>query len=203
MVPERSAQADPSNGWEAVAAQLIAGRSRIGAATVRTWGRALPAGASVLDLGCGSGVPVSETLIEDGFVVWAIDASPSLVAAFRSRFPGAPVACEAVEASDYFGRTFDGIVAIGLMFLLQPDVQRAVIGGAASALKPGGRFLFTAPREMGTWVDIMTGRQSTSLGDEAYRKALADAGLTVVAEYVDEGDSHYYDASRQESEQIA
>jgi hypothetical protein len=40
----------------------------------------------------------------------------------------------------------------------------------------------------------MTGRQSQSLGDEAYRKALADAGLTVVVEYVDEGENHYYDA---------
>jgi hypothetical protein len=44
----------------------------------------------------------------------------------------------------------------------------------------------------------MTGRQSVSLGTEAYRRALADAGLVVIAEYVDEGDSHYYDAGHPE-----
>ena len=196
MAPEPSTQADPSNGYEAVATRLIAERSPTGTATVRTWGRALPAGASVLDLGCGSGVPVSETLIDDGFVVCGIDASPSLVTAFQRRFPHAQVSCEAVEVSDFFGRTYDGIVAIGLIFLLQPDVQRAVIRRAASALKPGGRFLFTAPTQTGTWVDIMTGRHCVSLGDEAYRLALADSGLMVIAEYVDEGESHYYDAGR-------
>ncbi len=108
------------------------------------------------------------------------------------------VVCEAVEASDFFGRTYDGMVAIGLIFLLQPDVQRVVIRRVASALKPGGRLLFTAPTETGTWVDVMTSRQSASLGDEAYRRALADAGLVVIAEYVDEGESHYYEAGRHE-----
>lgn len=57
---------DRSNGWEAVADQLIAVRSRIGEAMVRTWCRSLPAGASVLDLGCGAGVPVSEALMDEG-----------------------------------------------------------------------------------------------------------------------------------------
>lgn len=187
---------DSSNGWEAVAGELIARRSRIGTATVRTWAQSLPPGASVLDLGCGSGVPISETLLADGFAVWGIDASPSLVAAFRARLPNTPVACEAVEASEWFGRRFDGIVAIGLLFLLPPDAQRATITRAAAALESGGRFLFTAPVQVCTWKDIMTGRQSQSLGDAAYRQALADAGLTVVAEYVDEGENHYYDAER-------
>jgi len=170
MPPEPSPQPDRSNGWEAVAAQLIANRSRIGADTVRTWGRGLPAGGSVLDVGCGTGVPISETLIEAGFALCGVDASPSLVAAFQRRFPHAPVACEAVEASDFFGRTYDGIVAIGLMFLLPPDIQRAVIRRLASALKPGGRFLFSAPTQAGAWEDMLTGRQSVSLGDEAYRR---------------------------------
>lgn len=196
MTPEHVARVDSSNGWEAVADQLIARRSRIGAATVQTWARALPTGATVLDLGCGSGVPIAETLMDDGFAVWGIDASPTLIAAYRTRFPAAPVACEAVEASEWFGRTFDGIVAIGLLFLLPPDVQRATIGRAAAALTPGGRFLFTAPARVCTWMDILTGRQSQSLGDAAYRQALADAGLTVIAEYVDEGENHYYDAER-------
>lgn len=194
------AQADRSNGWEAVATRLIAERSHIGTVTVRSWCRALPTGASVLDLGCGSGVPVSETLINESCVVAGVDASPTLVTAFQRRFPHAQVICEAAEDSDFFGRTYDGVVAIGLIFLLEPEVQRAVIRRVASALKPRGRFLFTAPTQMGTWVDFMTGRQSMSLGDDAYRSALRDAGLVVIAEYVDEGESHYYDTGHSEPE---
>lgn len=187
---------DRSNGWEAVARRLIAERSRIGASTVRSWSRALPPRALVLDLGCGAGEPVSETLIDEGCTVCGIDASPTLVEAFRRRFPLAQVACEPVEESHFFDRAYDGIVAVGLLFLLPPEVQRTVIRRAAAALKPGGHFLFSAPTQIATWTDVMTGRQSVSLGDEEYRRALAAAGLVIVAEYVDEGESHYYDAVR-------
>lgn len=196
MACEESTARDRSNGWEAVARRFIAERTRIGAETVRSWSRGLPAGASVLDLGCGAGVPVAETLIAQGCRVCGIDAAPSLVEAFRRRFPETPVACEAVEESEFFGRTYDGIVAIGLMFLLSPEVQRTVLRRVASALNPRGRFLFTAPTQVVTWADLLTGRPSVSLGDAAYRQALSDAGLEIVGEFVDEGQNHYYDAAR-------
>jgi 2-polyprenyl-3-methyl-5-hydroxy-6-metoxy-1,4-benzoquinol methylase len=64
-----------------------------------------------LDLGCGPGVPISETLIEGGFDVYGIDASVTMVAAFQSRFPTNVVQCAAVEDSDFFGRSFDAVVA--------------------------------------------------------------------------------------------
>lgn len=187
-------QIDRSNGWEAAARRFMAERSDIGAATVRTWCRGLPAGASVLDLGCGSGVPIAAALIDEGCSVHGVDASPTLVAALHRRFPQVRVACEPVEESAFFGRRYDGIVAIGLMFLLQPDVQRALVRRVSAALGPGGRFLFSAPVQVAAWSDLMTGRQSLSLGDKAYRQALADAGLGVIGEYVDEGGNHYYDA---------
>lgn len=191
-----STRKDRSNGWEVIADQFIAQRSSIGAATTRAWCRTLPPGASVLDLGCGTGVPITKALIEEGCVVRGIDASPSLVTAFQRQFPQTPVACEPAEESDFFGETYDGIVAIGLMFLLQPDIQQAMIRRVAAALKPGGRFLFTAPVQIGTWMDILTGRPSISLGNEPYRRALNGVGLEVMSEYVDEGENHYYDAIR-------
>jgi len=189
-------QRDRSNGWEAVAGRFMAQRSSIGADTVRAWSRALPSRASVLDLGCGAGVPISEALMDAGCEVSGVDASPSLVAEFRRRFPEAPVVCEPVEESGFFARSYDGIVAIGLLFLLQPGVQRAVIHRVAAALKPGGRFLFTAPVQASAWADLLTGRRSVSLGREAYRRTLRSAGLEVIGEYVDEGENHYFDAAR-------
>src|SRR5690606_15430980 len=120
------------------------------------------------------------------FTVHGVDASPNMVAAFRRRFPDAPVACESVEESDFFGRTFDGIVAIGLMFLLSPDTQRDVIRRIARALEPDGRFLFTAPAQACEWTDVLTGGDSGSLGADRYRAILSDAGLDLIGEYDDE-----------------
>lgn len=141
-------------------------------------------------------MPISEVLVDQGCAVYGIDASASLVGAFQHRFPQAQVACEPAEESTFFDRKFDGIVAVGLLFLLQADIQRAVIRRVAAALEPDGRFLFTAPVQAVAWADLMTGHPSVSLGDEVYRCTMADAGLRLVGEYVDEGGNHYYDAAR-------
>ena len=82
--------------YERFATEFMQRRSSIGASTVREWARLLPAGATVLDLGCGSGVPITSVLIECGLTVYAVDASPSLLAAFQRRFPestGGVLAC--------------------------------------------------------------------------------------------------------------
>jgi 2-polyprenyl-3-methyl-5-hydroxy-6-metoxy-1,4-benzoquinol methylase len=190
---------DPANGWEAVARQLIERRdqSHIGVDVVRTWAGTLNRGASILDLGCGSGVPISQALMDDGFIVTGIDASPTLVAAFRRRFPGADIACEQAETSQFLGRTYDAAIAIGLLFVLGEAAQKTLISKVGSALKVGGRFLFTAPSQSCTWNDLMTGRQSRSLGAPAYLAILSQSGLALSGEYTDEGQNHYYSAIRQ------
>lgn len=189
---------DPANGWDAVADEIVAGRDAcaIGVGVLREWAGTLPAAATVLDLGCGGGVPVSRTLVDLGFDVAGVDASPRMIAAYRRRFPEAPVACESAEACTFFGRTFDAIVAVGLMFLLDEVAQRTTIRRVAAALVAGGRFLFTAPWQVGTWRDNDTGRASTSLGRDAYVAALAASGLQLVATYEDQGGNHYYAARR-------
>jgi hypothetical protein len=40
----------------------------------------------------------------------------------------------------------------------------------------------------------MTGLKSVSLGAEQYKKLLEAAGLSVVEEYEDVGENHYFDA---------
>jgi cyclopropane fatty-acyl-phospholipid synthase-like methyltransferase len=169
-------------------------RSTIGVATVRAWARSLPAGASILDLGCGHGVPITTALIKDGFDLYGVDASPSMVAEFQLRLPHTPVACEAAEKSAFFGLRFDGIIAIGLMFLLPVRAQRQLIGRVAAALNPNGRFLFMAPTQRASWRDVLTRRRSISLGAAEYTALLTAAGLDLVEEYVDEGENHYYEA---------
>jgi SAM-dependent methyltransferase len=192
---------DRSNGYEGVAAEFLAGRGRapstgIGTTAVRDWARSLPRGVAVIDLGCGSGLPITKVLVSEGLDVYAIDASPSLVEAFRRNLPEIPVAFESVEDSLFFNRIFDGVVAWGLMFLLPPEEQRRLIHRIGHILVPGGRLLLTSPPEPAVWNDPMTGLESRSLGGVEYRKELAEAGMKVIREYEDEGENHYFDATR-------
>lgn len=186
-----------SSQWDDVAHVFIDQRSNIGARTVRTWAESLTDNSSVIDIGCGSGKPITQVLLDCNLNVFAIDSSPQMVAAFSGNFPDVPVACETLESSAFFGRKFDAALAWGLLFLLRPDVQRIGIQRIAHALNEGGRFLFTSPLQICTWDDISTGITSQSLGAEAYKLVLRDAGMSVVNEFEDEGGNHYYDAIKQ------
>jgi len=198
------ANPEKSTGYEDIAAEFIAGRggrnsAGIGASAVADWSQTLPSKATILDLGCGTGVPISQVLIERGFNVYGVDASPTIVAAFRARFPNVPVQCADVEDSDFFARTFDGVVAWGLFFLLDTEVQRRLIKKVAGVLQSGGRLLFTAPietDERGCFPDVMTGRPQFSLGYEEYRKALEAEDMFLVGTHCDEGKNHYYLAQK-------
>ena len=194
---------DASNGYEGVADTFIAGRGTrpavgdaIGAAIVRAWAEDFLPDASVLDLGSGPGEPVTRILRDAGLTTYAVDASPKMVAAFRERFPGVPIERNTAQASDFFGRKFDGVIAWGLLFLLEPAAQAHVIGKVGRALEPAGRFLFTAHREPLEWLDAMTGRRSWSLGAPIYERLLRDAGMVWVGEAEDEGENHYYFAEK-------
>ena len=184
---------DRSAGYEQAADVFILRRNPvIGAAIVREWSGSLVRGTSVLDLGCGSGVPVSQVLHDQGFKLYGIDASAKMIAAYRERFPEAHTECADVADSTFFNRTFDAVIAWGLIFLLEPDAQRALIGKVSRALKPGGQFVFTSPERECSWPDSLTGQNSISLGSHAYKGLLHEEGLMLLSEQSDEGDNHYY-----------
>lgn len=189
---------DGSNGYEAAAGEFAAARhcSDIGADIVRNWAMMLEPGSDILELGCGDGIPISQTLIEGGFNVYGVDASPTLAAAFSKNFPVASVACEAAEDSKFFGREFDAAVAVGLFFLLAEKTQQQLIRKISAVIRSGGRFLFTSPSQAVTWADVITGQRSVSLGADGYKAVLADSGFNLCAEYDDEGGNHYFDAVR-------
>jgi SAM-dependent methyltransferase len=185
---------EDANGWESIAAEFVAARSSTGCGIARQWATHLRPGGDVLDLGCGSGFPIASTLTEQGCAVFGVDASPTLVSMFRCRLGNAQAACETVQESAFFGRTFDGVIAVGLMFLLSEDDQRRLIEKTGKALKPGGRFLFSAPRQRCTWNDVQTGQVSLSLGEVEYERLLAGAHMRLTGTYIDEGDNHYVEA---------
>lgn len=182
-----TAPQDGSNGYEDVADIYIAGRGTrssagdsIGADVVKAWAADLPAGTTVLDLGSGPGEPSTRILQEARLTPYAVEASPTMAAAFRARFPGVPIELNTVEASEFFNRRFGGVLAWGLLFLLDPLSQRFVIEKVARALEPKGRF------------DAMTGHRSYSLGERTYERLLRDADLAWIASAEDEGGNHYY-----------
>jgi len=163
---------------------------------VLQWAQGLPPGAALLDLGCGSGLPLGKALAERGFRLYGIDASPTLAAAYQQLLPQALVACARLEDADFFQRRFAGVLCVGVVFLLPEATQRQLFSKVAAALLPGGLWLFSAPAQACRWVDVLTGLESVSLGESAYQQLLQQAGLQLQAQYQDEGGNFYFAAEK-------
>ena len=189
---------DAASAYERRAPEFLHARDRssIGAKVVRRWAHTLSAGADVIEIACGGGYPITKELVDAGLQLWAIDSSPALVSKFQSRFPAIPVRCERAQTSNFYARSFDGAIAIGLLFLLPASEQATVIDRIARVLVPGGRFLFTAPTEVGTWQDVNTGIECVSLGRKRYESMMKESGLRSLATYEDTGKNNYYEAEK-------
>lgn len=189
---------DSATAYEVHAQEFLCHRdaSMIGSVVVEEWARTLPAGSEVIELGCGAGYPITRALQSTELKLWAIDSSASLLKEFKQRFPSIPVQCEKVQSSDFFNRTYHAAIAVGLLFLLPEKDQLALIERVAKILVAGGRFLFTAPIEIGTWNDLTTGILCHSLGRARYEACLNTTGFRVVRTFVDKGENNYYEAER-------
>lgn len=95
----------------------------------------LPAGARLLDLGCGDGA-LTIKLRERGFDVLGVDSSADQIEAARAR----GLAAEVVDGQALtYAAEFDGVISnAALHWMRQPE---AVLAGVWRSLRPGGCFI--------------------------------------------------------------
>ncbi|MFZ2167928.1 MAG: class I SAM-dependent methyltransferase [Minisyncoccia bacterium] len=149
----------------------------------------LPAGARVLDVGCGSGVK-SKYLTDHGFKVVGIDISDGLLDIARHEVPGVEFRELSMMELDTLTETFDGIfVQASLLHIPKKDAGD-VVKKMAERLAPGG-FLYIAVKEVRADKPEEAIEKENDYGYEFERffsyftmseleQYLADAGLEVV-----------------------
>jgi SAM-dependent methyltransferase len=142
---------------------------------------ALPPGASVLDIGCGAGVPVARDLIAAGFALTGVDASPAMIARCRQRFAAAEWQVADMRALD-LGRRFDGVLAWYSFFHLCARDQRAMFPIFAAHAAPGALLTFTSGPVAGVAMGEWQGEPlfHDSLAQEEYRALLSANGFEVL-----------------------
>lgn len=102
---------------------------------------ALPAGASVLDLGCGSGSPVARYLVDCGLRVTGVDSSPTLISLCKQRLPDQQWLVHDMRTLQ-LSRQFDGVLAWDSFFHLRPDDQRRMFSVFARHAGPAAMLMF-------------------------------------------------------------
>jgi ubiquinone/menaquinone biosynthesis C-methylase UbiE len=100
----------------------------------------LPAGASVLDLGCGTGVPTAKILTESDHRVVGVDISEGMLRLAREQVPAAEfVHADFKDLAGDFGQ-FEAVTAFfSLLMLSKADIE-STLDKVAGWLKPGGYF---------------------------------------------------------------
>lgn len=139
------------------------------------------AGATVLDLGCGSGEPMAHYLISQGHPVTGVDSSPTLIGLARARLPHATWHVADMRALA-LGQRFGGILAWDSFFHLTQDDQRAMFAVFAAHAAPGAALMFTSGPKAGEAIGRYQGDAlyHASLDAAEYTALLTRHGFTVM-----------------------
>jgi SAM-dependent methyltransferase len=150
--------------------------------------------ASVLDLGCGCGIPVARDLAADGFAVTGVDISEVQIGRATRLVPGAVFMVADAATLTLADASFDAVVCLYALIHLPLEVQPGLLARIGRWLRPGGLLLTVTGQE--AW----TGTETGWLGGQApmwwshadaptYRDWIESAGLEVIEQsFVPEDD---------------
>lgn len=154
----------------------------------------LPENSPVLDLGCGCGLPVAQTLAEK-FVVTGVDISPVQIERAQRLVPRARFVCTDMSEIDFPTAHFAAVVSFYAIIHLPLAEQPALFARVRRWLKPGGYFLATVGSRAWTgteenWLGVASATMAWSHADaETYHTWLVESGFEICrTEFVPEGD---------------
>ena len=170
--------------WERYGRSIVRDRW-LGEMTVR-----LRPASRVLDLGCGTGMPVARRLTENGFNVIGIDGSANQIESARRNVPSAQFICADMTTVAFPARSFDAVAAFYSITHVPRQEHATLLGRIADWLKPGGLFIGSlGSGECADWTGEWLGAEMFFSHYDAatYERLIRAAGLDIEhAELVDQ-----------------
>ncbi|MEN2402474.1 class I SAM-dependent methyltransferase [Flavobacterium sp. MC2016-06] len=112
---------------------------------------------NILDIGCGTGLPIAKYFSMNNFSITGIDASSKMIETAKSN----KIENAEFLICDFFDfnsdQKFNGIIAWDSLFHFPKQRQIEIYRKVYDLLLPGGYFLFTHGKEEGEHVDKMFG----------------------------------------------
>ena len=141
----------------------------------------IPAGGSILDIGCGMGEPIASYFIANGHSLTGVDAAPGLIALCQERLAEHDWITADMRTLD-LGMRFDGVLAWHSFFHLAHEPQRRMFEIFAAHAEPGAPLMFTSGWAHGETVGSWHGEPlyHASLDPAEYRALLHANGFAVI-----------------------
>ena len=118
---------------------------------------ALPRGARIADLGCGSGV-FSDVLRQRGYDCTGVDLSPALIRIAKQKYPGIEFIEGDIERLPFADASFDGVLLAGVLHHFTDRSQS--VAEIKRILRPGGKFVAFDPNRMNPAMYLYRDRSS-------------------------------------------
>jgi ubiquinone/menaquinone biosynthesis C-methylase UbiE len=130
------------NGYNEIAVQYHAERLTFDTSGVlQRFMETTQEGGHVLDAGCGAGVPVAKTLVDNGFRVTGTDISNSMLELARRHVPDAVFLMQDMTRLSFNSETFDGIVSTFALIHVPRTLHEDLFRHFFRVLKSGGTLL--------------------------------------------------------------
>jgi SAM-dependent methyltransferase len=145
----------------------------------------LPAGARVLDAGCGAGVPVAQALSEQ-FNVTGIDISSTQIDLARQLVPRASFMIGDIGAIDLPGTTFDAICSFFAIIHVPREEHRSILRGFHRLLAPDGLLLLSTgssdnPDDVeNNWLDAGAPMYWSHYDRDTNLRMIAEEGFSII-----------------------
>ncbi len=142
MAEEIAPQDLVRDGYDQVADEYLSTRSETpeSSALFQVFTSRLSQGASVLDAGCGAGIPIAR-MLSKSFDVTGVDISQEQINRARKLVPEATFLCQDMVGLTFPENTFDGICSYYAIIHVPREKHPALLESFHAMLKPDGSVL--------------------------------------------------------------
>ncbi len=183
------------NGYNQIAEAYLQERGQFKNHTyLHQFTKVVPKGSTVLDIGCGAGVPIDEFLTKQGYLVWGIDLSEKQIELARKLVPRAAFEVKDMTQLKFGEYAVDAVVSFYAIFHIPREQHLEMLKKIRSFLQPGGWLLITMGSEewVGTENFHGTDMKWSNYDAEKNKKLVAEAGFELSIAEIDHagGEKH-------------
>ena len=176
------------DGYDKVASIYLASRDRLKSGKyVQQLLKYLPKQATILDLGCGAGVPVDDILLKAGYLVTGIDISSQQIILARKNCPQGEYIVRDIAELKTREYQVQAVISFYTMFHLPRTQHAKLLQIIASYLPDGGMLLLTMGDREFEGEHMLYGEPmwSSQWGTAKNHKMVVEAGFGIIADEID------------------
>lgn len=176
------------DGYDKIAATYLASRDKLKSGKyIQQLLKYLPKNSTILDLGCGAGVPVDDVLLKAGHRVIGIDNSSEQIKLARKLCRGAEFVVSDIASLKNEEYEVQAVVSFYTLFHVNRTKHLELLKIIASYLPKGGMLLLTMGDREFEGEHVMYGAPmwSSQYGTRRNREIVEQAGFGVISDEID------------------